>query len=691
MSNGRCQAVSPAGSFSSSALAARQESFGFGSMNSSLAKSNVVHLLILLLATVLSGLWALELDHGNTWDLKNYHYYAGYSFLNKHFNYDFAPAQVQSFLNPLLHVPSYLMIRHWPPEIVTFFLGALHGVNLFLIFEIAFRLFDYRNAWLRYSWSLMIAATGFCGAVNISELGTTFSDNTVSILVLFCLLLIIRVYGRDGPSVPTGFFRPLGIGCIAGLAVGIKLTSAIYVLPLAASVVIVSCISWGWARSLKPIALLCGGIGVGFVAVYGAWGWNLYQEFGNPFFPYFNDIFQSDFYQYSSAADPRFLPRDLSQRLFYPFYWARTNVGLVAEVHFRDVRLAIAYLAVVALALFRLGCAFPGSRLFLDRLRPSSLRPSRAGVIMLTSFLVLSYFFWQERFSIYRYAVVLEFLAPLYVSLVLAYLTRSKMFTIALGTAANLVMIWTLKPLDFAGSPLDSSFFDIRVPSAATLDQSVVLMAGGSPFSYVVPSFPSPTRFVRVESNFIRPGGHDPVDGYLRELLAAYPKERRRAYVHRPDQYAATEAALSFYGLQIKRDSCTALRSSRVFHGYLCKVRGPYLIRARPDGTLEEAFADGEDYRDVQLEVSPKEIVAGRDVLRLQVSNLKASDVDVLYSIDGSMMPPVFFWNLDEQGRASVPVSESTSKGRYRYRGIRDARLRKSDSWIPIDIEVVVK
>ena len=690
MSDGRCQAASPAVPFSSPVFAARQESFGLGSIYSSLAKSNVIHLLILLLATVLSGLWALELDHGNTWDLRNYHYYAGYSFLNKPFNYDFAPAQIQSFLNPLLHVPSYLMIRHWPPELVTFFLGALHGVNLFLIFEISFRLFDYRNAWLRYLWSLMIAATGFCGAVNISELGTTFSDNTVSILVLFCLLLIIRGY-PDAPSVPGTFTRPFGIGCIAGLAVGIKLTSAIYVLPLAASVAIVSCMSWGWVRSLKPIALLCCGIGVGFVAVYGAWGWNLYREYGNPFFPYFNEIFQSDYYRTASAADPGFLPRDWSQQLFYPLYWVRTNVGLVAEVSFRDVRVAIAYLAVVAMVLFRFGYAFPRMRLYLDRFRQASLIPARTSVILLTSFVVLSYLLWQMRFSIYRYAVVLEFLAPLYVALAIAYLTRSKVFTIALGAAANLVMIWTLKPLDFGGSPLDSSFFDIRVPSAATLDQSVVLMAGGSPFSYVVPSFPSPTRFVRVESNFIRPGVHDPVDGYLRELLSAYPKERRWAYVHRPDQYAATPAALSFYGLQIKRDSCTELRSSKVSHGYLCKVRGPYLIRARPDGTLEEAFAAGEDYRDVQLEVSPKEIVAGRDVLRLRVSNLEASEVDVLYSIDGSMMPPVLFWKLDEKGSASVPVGKATSKGRYRYRGIRDARLRKSDSWIPIDIEVMVK
>ena len=115
------------------------------------------------------------------------------------------------------------------------------------------------------------------------------------------------------------------------------------------------------------------------------------------------------------------------------------------------------------------------------------------------------------------------------------------------------------------------SFFDIRVPSAATLDQSVVLRAGENPVSYVIPSFPSSARFVRVESNFIRPGFHKPLDGYLRELLAAYPKERRWAYVDRPDQYVVTQAALSFYGLQIKRDSCTELRSSKVSHGYLCK------------------------------------------------------------------------------------------------------------------------
>ena len=63
----------------------------------------------------------------------------------------------------------------------------------------------------------------------------------------------------------------------------------------------------------------------GFVLSYGWWGWTLYREFGNPFFPFFNAIFQSPWWEPASLFDRNFGPRTLPQWLFFPLYFAREH------------------------------------------------------------------------------------------------------------------------------------------------------------------------------------------------------------------------------------------------------------------------------------------------------------------------------------------------------------------------------
>ncbi len=59
---------------------------------------------VLLLSMAASSVIAVLLGQDASWDVKNYHFYSGYALLNKPPHFDFAPAQVQSFFNPLLHV-----------------------------------------------------------------------------------------------------------------------------------------------------------------------------------------------------------------------------------------------------------------------------------------------------------------------------------------------------------------------------------------------------------------------------------------------------------------------------------------------------------------------------------------------------------------------------------------------------------
>ncbi len=67
------------------------------------------------------------------WDTRNYHIYNAYAFLNGRVGFDLAPAMMQSYFNPLLDVPYYLMAMHWPPRLVGFVMGTMHGLNFVLV------------------------------------------------------------------------------------------------------------------------------------------------------------------------------------------------------------------------------------------------------------------------------------------------------------------------------------------------------------------------------------------------------------------------------------------------------------------------------------------------------------------------------------------------------------------------------
>src|SRR5258706_14048593 len=80
----------------------------------------------------------------------------------------------------------------------------------------------------------------------------------------------------------------------------------------------------------------------------------LWQQFGNPVFPFDNTIFRSPEAPIEAIADPRFMPQNLWDAAAYPFYWVTGN-HRSSEDPFRDQRFAIAlvlFLANAAASLF---------------------------------------------------------------------------------------------------------------------------------------------------------------------------------------------------------------------------------------------------------------------------------------------------------------------------------------------------
>ncbi len=63
------------------------------------------------------------------WDFANYHYYNPWAFLNGRVGYDIAPAGLNTYFNPLMDIPLYLMIQYFndSPNIIYAFQGLYFG------------------------------------------------------------------------------------------------------------------------------------------------------------------------------------------------------------------------------------------------------------------------------------------------------------------------------------------------------------------------------------------------------------------------------------------------------------------------------------------------------------------------------------------------------------------------------------
>ena len=103
------------------------------------------------------------------------------------------------------------------------------------------------------------------------------------------------------------------------MAVGLKLTMAPFAIGLAVGV-------FALAAPLRIRLQRVTVLGVGGVAgaalFGGAWAYTLWQQTGNPFFPYFNDIIGSPLILDASYRDQRFLPRGALEALVYPFVFS---------------------------------------------------------------------------------------------------------------------------------------------------------------------------------------------------------------------------------------------------------------------------------------------------------------------------------------------------------------------------------
>ncbi len=502
-------------------------------------------------ALLASAAGSVALGPDANFDLLNYHFYDGFALLEGRLDRDLAPAGPATYFNPLLDALHYVAIRRLSPKAFAALFGAIQGTNVLLVWAVARALLGPRGLWL----APLAALLGATGQNAVSLLGTTFGDNTVSIPALAAVLAVVGVE-RPGRA------RLAVAGALGGAAIGVKLTMAA---PHVGLTVLATWLAWKRRRPALLGAFILGSV-AGWGLTNGWWAVEMWRRLGNPLFPFLNDIFQSPF------APPTPL-RDLRWRSGGFPLWLRPavdaalgiNEGL-QEVWLRDPRLLLVFLAVLAwlasqLARVRAGRAPAGTG---------------RGLIL---YWIAGYGAWVTAFHYYRYASVLESLAPTVALVLLAEVWPYRM-AVAAPAVAVAVLLTTHVGLWSRAREWSPFWFNPRLPGIGLRENQLILLPDFRT-SFVAPFFPPDAAFVGLGS----PGLKGPA---LTEAIAARIRTHTgplRALSTAPDEGERTDEAVRPFGLEVA-GACEWVRLGRGYRYRLCPLKRLEVDTAQPADTL---------------------------------------------------------------------------------------------------------
>ena len=431
----------------------------------------VLPIVVTISSSVAGAVYAWFVGEDVNWDWQNYHEYNVWAVLNGRYDVDVAPAGFQTYFNPAVYFPIYYL-RHWLPlPYGAMIMGAVHGLNLALVYLLSRLLLQKQGTFWPVTASVVIAAAG---PMALSEVGTSLSDILTALPVIAGVTLVLCA----GESTRE---RYLFAGLLLGAAVGLKLTNVVYAFGAAAAVLAA-------ARPVLAISYLAIGGAIGAAATGGAWSLMLWQEMANPVFPLFNGLFQSRELMSSNMMDAQFLPRNAWDALAYPFSWL-VGDHRSAEQPFRDARFAV---AMVLLASGVVMCAARRAAIF-----------DRRDIQYIVLFAV-SYAAWLGVFSIQRYAVVLELMCGPLIVLLLARIGASgspsasfepaRRMNAVTVSVALVIAAWS-QPADWWHRPW-SSPYQPRIPERLAAPATYFLM--DKPLAYLAPLLPDQSRFYQL-------------------------------------------------------------------------------------------------------------------------------------------------------------------------------------------------
>ena len=509
-----------------------------------------------------SAVWCFVAGKDLNWDFFNYHLYGPHLLLEGRFDRDYFGGGLAGYLNPLVHVPLYLMVRAgWHSLVIAGILTFVHSLNLLLAWQVSDRLLPASQP--SRGWYLCCGVLlAFASPVFLAEMGSSFADALTSIPVLAALLLLLGEYSKDNGD----WRRFAAAGLLLGLATGLKLSNALFavgatfaLLPLVAR-----------KRGLGPsvLALVLGGLAGGLLA-HGYWSFLLWREFGNPLFPAANNLFQSEDFPSVMFHDRRFLQGDVTDLLTLPFRMLEHRTTIYSEGLAPDIRpLALFVLAAVSLLFGRWG----GQRASAGAAPDVSRRLGFA-----TTFFVACFVLWAVSSRIGRYAMPLWLLAgPLIAAWTPRLFTTGRgLLVLAAVCIAQGVQLYYAGNLRYTPAHWHSQWLDVRVPESLRQSPYLFIVLGQQSWGSIISYFHPDSSFSNVVGQYVMPGG-ERMPRRLRLLLDRHSGRTKVIFDYREGHLnngiladrivTDVNAVLSTYELQVESDKGCDLVEIRIDH-----------------------------------------------------------------------------------------------------------------------------
>jgi len=501
--------------------------------------------LAMWLVPVFFGLVALSMRQDINWDLRNYHLYNPFAWLNGKVGLDLAPAQMQTYFNPTIDLLYYGLISIFPPRVSGFIMGTIHGLNFVLLATIAREVLGPHPAG-RQRLPLWLAFAGLLGVGFIAQIGNTMGDNLTALFVLGAVLLVLRHWRAVTRG--EGAATLLLAGVVMGLGIGLKPTNGIYAPALCLALLLVPA-----SAPCRIRAAFLFGVGVlaGVAASAGHWYWKMWTLFGNPLFPQFNNIFHSPMAAPVGVADLRFLPHGLIEKAFWPFIFA-IDSARVSEIKLSMVVWPVLYVAVIAVAV--VACVKAARRPAAIAVPPNLSNPvdrSRDNALLL--FLALAYLAWMNMFSIARYLVPLELLAPLII-----WMAAQRIFPRAVaGKVATCIILvivgLSLHSKNWGRSGWGQQAFSAEAQAIDDPAHSIIFTTHvDPPMGWIATFYPANVAFVSLASGFESAG-------YVQRLEAMKAGRHAAMYVMLSDSGATVEPRMEAERKQQGREADAAI------------------------------------------------------------------------------------------------------------------------------------
>jgi len=487
------------------------------------------------------------------WDQLNYHLSIPFLLSQGTFWDCIAPSGIQSYLNPLVLIPQYIVIRLLPPLAAVAAIGVAQAMAFVVAARICLRIAGPDLGEGGYAGAFLGFVLCLASPMALSEAGTTIVDLITAVPVLLAYLLLLT---RDDASAPR--HACLAAGLLLGLAVGLKVTNAVFA--IGSPAFFLAGPAHPRRRVAGAIQLILGGA-AGFVCIAGWWHLALWRRFHNPTFPYFNNIFRSPDYPPVEMRDLHYVTHSAWAMLSYPYYWlvggSTTPIRLspASEIDPKDARFALALagaLAVLAVAVFRRSWRF------------ATLARSETGLLLACA---IDYPVWLYTFGIHRYMVPLEILCGAVVLVLADWLVtgpwRARLLLV--------LVILTLARIHVASwqrLPWRDHWRTIAAEPLALQGKPLIFLTS-KPSAVLALSLPAQARYVDLSCEEINLCGPETtLTRQLRTDLNAVPPFT--LYAEIPDSRPPPIAGFTAYGLRLGTQCQRLAVAAQVF--LICDV-----------------------------------------------------------------------------------------------------------------------